>query len=313
MMNNLFSWLIAFLVGVVLMGWVTFRILFPVFSFEYGDNLSSDFFMTQYGGEKYWRVILKDGFPFRKFQIKMRVSFDDLAHEKKGKLVGEVYQNELNLFPVKGEIDSWEELLLKLKIGEGMKVMNGELLADNKSVYLITNNQYRAFSNAESFDRLGFDWGKVRKIVGGELVGLSKGENILTRARYLPGTFVSLGDGEFYLLGDNEKIRIEGVDLQNMIAERFGVVKVDKEVLSSVGTVTCEKSIKGDYSCLFVDLDKKVLEGANIFIDWKDDFLVVDGKIKVYTFSEFFDFVPKIVLRNIKRRFLFNYFPEKIQ
>jgi hypothetical protein len=174
-------------------------------------------------------------------------------------------------------------------------------------VYFIEQGRYRAFSNAETFDTLGFDWEKVVKNKAEFLGDLEKEKNITLATSYLPGSFVKIGQ-KLYLLKDKVKheINLNNENLVRFIEDSFSIIKVDKRRLTSIGQFSCQKENE-EMVCKFVDNKEKVLPRASILIEIIDTIPTVSGNAKIYTFNKFDNTVAGITLRNIKWRLIARY------
>jgi hypothetical protein len=287
---------IGFLVIVIIL----FRVLFPVFSADSKDK--DTFLIRDIGGKKYLEIKIKNGYPFHKLVAKLK-----LDNPEQKELLGKIYQDELGLYPLSKSINSQEQLKAFLEIKTSDNLKNGELIQSGNSVYYIEQGRYRAFSNAETFDTLGFDWEKVEKSKAEFLGDLEKEKNITLATTYLPGSFVKTGK-KLYLLGD--KVRYE-IDLSNkslikFIEDNFSIIEVDRKKLAAVGQLSCQRNSE-EMVCKFVDNEEKVLPRASILIEITDKMATIKGYAKVYTFNKFNSTVAKITLRNIKGRLIARY------
>jgi hypothetical protein len=290
-------------IALVFLSWVIFRILFPVFNFTYGKDTNNIFTTLSVGNKKYLEVKIPDNYPFHKFL--MKVTLDKMDDNS----FGGVYQNEVGLYPIKGNISNKNELMNYLSISKNKNVLNGELISKNEAVYFISEGTYRAFLNADVFNKLGFDWDKIRKNTGREFNHLVKGASIDEMVAYLPSSFVRIED-ELYLLDGKSRRRINNNDLIKFIENKFSVIKVQPNRLLSVGKVQCKKTLFGKKEkCFFRANGDQIFSKAKLIVEQTNSEASVDeGSIKIDTFDRFFNsVVPKITIFNVKNSIKSNY------
>jgi hypothetical protein len=284
-------------------GWVLFRVVFPVFHFDYQQEMGGFFSNLIIVDKEYLKIRMPDNYPFSKFSMKLKVNGE------KEELFGQVYQDEIGLYPVVRIITDKKELMTYLTIPGNDKVWNGELISKGQAVYFISDGQYRVVLSADIFNRLGFDWDKVKKSNGGEFKSLTKGLNIDKGENYLPGSFLQI-DKSLYLVGKNNTLfKIEDQVSREMVRKKFSVVKIDPDKLLSVGEVQCQRRIFGQgIKCVFKANGRKIFPESEIVIEKKEGADIVSGLIKVDTFDKFKgSIIPQVTIRKIKDRIKFNY------
>lgn len=289
-------------VALLFLFWVFFRVLFPVFNFIYREDVNNIFTTLSIENKKYLEVKVPDNYPFYKFSLKL------VPDKFTNNLLGKVYQNEIGLYPIKGNISNKEELMNYLSVSENENVLNGELISKNEAVYFISDGTYRAFLNADIFNKLGFDWDKIRKSTGQEFDHLTKGLSIDENVAYLSNSFVQVGD-ELYLLDGKSRRKINN-DLVKLISNKFSVIKIQPDRLLPMGRVQCKKSLfNKKEKCSFVANGEQIFSKAKIVIEQLDNKLnVKSGLVRVDTFDKFFNsVVPQITIFNIKNSIKSNY------
>jgi len=291
--------LIALATGGGILILVIFKILFPSFSFD--NKTTDDFSVRNIAGKKYLELKIKGGYPFHKVVIKLNNK--QLSNRNKV-LLENIYQDELGLYPIAGTITNNEELDTFLK-NDKSNLQNGELIQKGNNVYFISNGQYKAFANAETFDMLGFDWKKVQKNKGDLLGSLEKGAVIDKTISYLPGEFVEIGT-QLYLLGLDKKYLIGNTELTKNIKKTFSIVKIKEAKLKQVGKINCQNNWENKIICEFRDTSQKVFPEATVLIKLNDK-LPAEWKAKITTFDSFKSLVPKRTLSNIKRNLFLRY------
>lgn len=294
--------LVAITIGVFVLVWVIFNILFPVFKIN--DGLENDFSIRTINDKKYLELKIKGGYSFHRIFMKMDV---DGTSETNGVLLKKVYQDELGLYVSEDIINTKEHLdrFLTIKGNEDDDIKNGELIQKGDFVYFISDGRYRAFANAETFDMLGFGWNNVQRGKSDLLSNLTKGRVIDKTISYLPSMFVEIGE-KTYLLGLEEKYLIDSEELINYVRSEFSVIKVDNRKLQTVGEMKCKRSGKNKVVCKFKDNLRKVLPQATVFIELEGN-LKAKWTSKIYTFNKFNSLVPRRTLGNIKRNLVLRY------
>ena len=205
------------LLTLLFLSWVLFRIVFPVFHFNYnGQNGNNNFFIRKINQKTYLQLKLKGGYSFNKIVLKSKA---------KNIKLGNVYQDELALYKQGQLINSLEELKKYLIIGNS-KVYNGQLISHGDSVFFIENGKYRTFADAETFDNLGFDWQKVIKVNNEVLHSLEKGEDITHTTIYLNNLFVKIDDN-LYFLNNNVKMKINTNQLGKFVKDNFSIININ--------------------------------------------------------------------------------------
>jgi len=291
--------IIVVILGATILSVIFFGVLFPVFKIN--DTLKDDFALRTINGLRYLELKIKGGHSFHKVSF----SFNS-KNSNQDNLLGKVYQDELGLYGLGEVIYSKAQLDTFLKIkNEKSNIQNGELIQKGNNVYFISEGSYRAFANAEVFDRLGFDWNKVQKNKGDLLANLVKGPIIDKTASYLSSSFVEVGD-KLYLIDSETKYLIDNNDLKKYVKDKFSVIKVGKQKLQMVGEMTCNKKWNNKVICRFEDKLKKTLPQATVFVGIKKD-LPKKWSAKITTFDGFESLTPKRSLSNIKRNLILKY------
>jgi len=292
--------IVVIAIGVFVLAWVFFNLLFPVFKI---DNDAKDDFSVRIINEiKYLELKIKGGHSFHKIFMKINVDKNNAGQRK---FLGKIYQDELGLYAIGTTINSREELDKSLKIKENSNIVNGELIQKGNFVYFISENQYRAFANAETFDKLGFNWNKIQDNKELLLNNLIKGSIIDKTNSYLPSSFVEV-DKKIYLLGIEKKHLINDQALEKYIRNKFSVIKIRNEKLQVVGKMECSNDWRNNQVCKFKDDLRKTLPQATIFIKLNEN-LPEKWFSKIYTFDKFKSLVPRKALSNIKRNLILKY------
>ena len=300
--NTIFVILLAFL----FLSWVVFRIVFPVFHFEYNQQGNNDnFFVRTINQKKYLQLKLKGEYSFNKIILKSK---------RKDIKLGNVYQDELSLYQDGQQLNSLEDLKKYLNLNNS-NVYNGQLISHGDSVFFIENGKYRTFADAETFDNLGFDWQKVVKVNNDVLHSLQKSEDITHTTIYLDNLFVKI-DSSLYFLNNNVKMKINGNQLKQFVEKNFSIININKKKLdlSLVGKMICQQTFFGE-KCSLKRNRAVVFPRAEILMEIKEGDLLANNKlsIKVDTFDGVRSVVPKITLRNIKRLINIRYKDEVIR
>lgn len=292
--NNLIAWA----VGIFILLLVIFKVLFPVFHIDNG--MDDNFSIRNIDDKKYLELKIGGGYSFHKINIKVSGSGDDGSGNA---LLGSVYQDELGLYPLRGEINDREQLDEFLNI-EGVEgdIKNGELIQKGNSVYFISSGKYRAFANAETFDILGFDWARIKNNKEDLLSGLQKEKNITLSTSYLEGSFVHI-NRELYLLGLNKRYKVNSMneDLVKFIEEEFSIIEVSNKILMSVGSMRC-KLKREDVGCVFNDDNQSVSLQSQIIVEIKDEKVLDNWDASVHTFGGGVKNMFEIALRGIKEK-----------
>ncbi len=294
--------------ALLFLGWVVFRIVFPVFHFDYnGQSEDGNFFIREINQKTYLQLKLKGGYSFNKIILKIKPGKNNVA-------LGDVYQDELALYKQDRTINSLEELK-KYLIVDGSNIYNGQLINHGDSVFFIENNHYRAFANAMVFDNLGFDWKKIAKTDDSVFNKLAKGKHITNTTRYLNDSFVRI-DNKIYLLNNNEKILINDIRAKEFIEDKFSLLDIDKKKsnFALVGKMICQKTSFGE-KCFLKRNKATVFPRAEILMEMQDKSFLEDNKVsaRVDTFDGIHSVVPKITIRNIKRLIKIRYEDEVIK
>ena len=270
---------IASIIGVLILLWVIFKILFPVSVIS--NNTTNDFAIRNIGEKKYLQLKLKGGYPFHRVVIKLN-SKEDI---KNVEVLTKIYQDELGLYTTGEIIKVKSQLDRFLNIESNADIKNGELISKGNSVYIISDGQYRAFANAEVFDLLGFDWERVQDDKESLLENLTKGNNITKATSYLQGSFVGVED-KLYLLGTESRYFVDNKDLVKNIKDKFSIIHISSEEMKAVGKMKCQKKGKYKVVCNFKDDAKRILPQATVLMEINDDFVIDKWKAKIYTFDK---------------------------
>jgi len=296
--------LLALLIGVLLLVYVVFGILFPKFEFRYEGKKNDSIYFRNLNGKKYLQVKYNKGYPFA--NIKMKVVGGDLSDND---IFGRVYQDEIGLYADGEPITSLEELkkILHMRIynkgAEQREVFDGELVSSGEAVYYVSDGEYRAFVDAETFEKFGLDWNKVRPAIDGELADLKKGKKItsLASTAYLPHSFVSVS-GDLFWVYDGIRRKIVDNKAIDFVRTNYSIIKIDKEKIRPVGEIFCKMGNKREVEC---ELDKFegviIFPRAEILLEMKKDVKIDEVIMKVTTFDGFNSVVPKIAINNLKK------------
>lgn len=294
--NNIIVAIIGFLILVC----IFLNIVFPVFKIN--NDLKNNFSLRNINGREYLELEIKGGDSFHKISIAMDA---EKNNKNNNAVLGKVYQDELGLYAMANVITSREQLIEILKIKESTNITNGELIQDGNLVYFISEDKYRAFANAETFDQLGFDWDKVQRNKEEFLNKISKGQIIDKTNSYLPDSFVEVS-GKIYLLGVEKKHSINSKDLEKYIRANFSVIKVVAQKLQPLGNMQCGASLWGEKKCKFKDNFEKTLPRAVVFVETNGN-LSPRWFSTISTFDKFKSATPRRALANIKRNLILRY------
>ncbi len=299
--RNLF---ISLLIGSLILAIVIFRVLFPIFVIN--NNMKNDFIFLNINNKKYLKLKIKEGHAFHKIFIK--IIFDDKNDSgfKNNEILGKIYQDELGLYTKGKDINTRAELYKYLKIPNVSGIMNGELIQKGNAVYFISGNQYRAFSNAESFDILGFDWNKIKKGEEDFLMNLTKGKNITKNETYLKQSFVVVGN-KTYLIDGHTKYLIANKKLIKQLKNQFSFIVIKERKIKSLGKMNCQKEKLAIFNCKFEDKTYKTLPQAKVIIELINNQAPTKWSSRIYTFDKLKSAVPKRSLSNIKRNLILKY------
>lgn len=279
------------ILGVLLVLFVIFRVIYPVFNFQYQPESKTNrkgFFVREINQQRYWQINLKHHYPFSRIE---NSGFTSNKFYDDWKKIGKVYQDELGLYATETPLNSWEEFLSLITISPEINGKAGELISSGDSVFYLTpNGEYRAFANAATFESLGFDWQKVRPATGKEFQNLKRGQNITVyNTRYLPGSFVSVG-GKLYRLEVGEKKKeIISDKIKKFVENNFSVITVPSEKITLAGELWCHTVFFRE-SCSFQKRTNRIFPRAEILIKIIDqnnfEIIKEKGRAKVHTFDK---------------------------
>lgn len=286
-------------VGVILLGYLILRIVFPKNHF---DSKKSNMTVTLNrfeGGEKsYFAVAPHLEHNYYAARVDMRAGDDVFAEDEEIK----AYKGFLSqLYPVGQEIEELETL--KKYIFSDSDIPNGHLVENKDAIYFYSRGKFRPFLGPTIFEGLGLDWERVRALTSEQRGSFEEGERIIFRTPHPDGTILVTKQEKFFLVWEEELLPIESKALLEAAWKDYFAVRIDKELPREVGSCGLD-SYRSIFKCKFNKENRTRDIAGNVFLfETKKDLpLELATKITLETFNVFDSENALITLSSHKNR-----------
>lgn len=267
--------LLVTVAGLLMLAWILLRIIFPVFRYS-GEAIKYTgkpvTFVVPYQLEKRNFLAVSPFLDYNFHSLKLKLIKDSkLGNLPQSIPIWKGYIAQA--YPFGTSIKTENELNNFLFNGTESEIPNGSLVEYNGAVYFISEGAACPFVDPGVFNKLGFDWQKVRKISGDQFSKFKKGEAIDYNTPHPSGTIIIVG-GDNFLVHEKTLKNILNDDWVDNRNYNFSKIILSRLELEKVGD--CQKTIsfKKVFSCQ-LKTDKKTypIPGDNYLFETTGVFL----------------------------------------
>lgn len=305
MSNKLFILFCIFL-GIFIPLFVLWKNVFPSFEYELknADSYGISIVKENLGDEQYFMVPVLGHYSFDKIRLIVR-SLEKGEGETKVS-VAKGYM--VNAYPEGEPIRDSKTLKELMYLGNPDDIPNGLIFSYDNSAYVASRGKYYPILSAEVFELMGYKWDNVASVGSDIFNKLEKGEKINYMSPHPDGTIVKGKDGNYYLIWDKEKRKIENPsDIPGVWNDFYWVEigSVDPQYFS-----TCEAVWKsGKMTCNF-QINKALNDFGKTYIFHVDPAIgaqVENANVRFSAKANFDKNYLKYVLGEIKNMLFLRY------
>jgi hypothetical protein len=306
------SYLALGLFGLIL-GYAALRMAFPAFSYTTVPMANGSLRVEKQiiGSQSMLVATPALDHNYHKLQLTLKlkepISFSQKA--KKGFQVHKAYPSQF--YPLGETLETPAELRNHLFSPESLGLANGQLVANKKAVYRISQGQRIPFAEPEIFTGLGYSWDEVVPVENLEVdpAQLERGELIQEASFHPSGTILEDPSGELFLVWERQRLPIASRDLLKEFYPDFYTIKTKEAQPQEIGFCRLQGVEASKTSCS-LDLPKEIGELPGSYV------LIIEGnlaekithaQVRFDTLGNFDSQTARISLKNIKDQLYIRY------
>ncbi len=297
----------------LLLGYAALRMAFPAFSYTTVPMANGSLRVEKKFLENNSMLVATPALDHNYYRLKFNLKFKEAVSfsvkTKEGFQAYKAYPGQF--YPLGEEINTSQELKNHLFSPESLGLANGQLISNEKAVYIISQGKRIPFAEPGIFTRLGYSWGDVVPVEDLEInpAQLERGELIQEASFHPAGTILESSSGELFLIWEKQRLPIASRNILEEVYPNFYTVKAKKVDPQEVGFCHLQGAEVSEVDCSFV-LPSKTgeLPGSYVLItEGKLVEEVTHARVRFDTLGNFDTQTAKISLKDIKDQFHLRY------